>query len=307
MTEHYSFFDAVQDSNGNYDREYNAQQFTDYFGSLITTGVMKGAFNQLEVSVNGANMTSIVKSGVAFVETKRYFNDSLLELTHDTEVVGLSRIDRIVIRLDLSTENRYVRAFIKKGTPNANPVAPALTRTSTVYEISLAQVKIVGGQTYINTTNVTDERGNKDVCPWAGSKILPNFDNETLEQLVQEVENLSVLEKPILATLNTGWGHRLTTSFAQPLSYYKDPFGIVHVEGILQNNSATSTLITTLPLAYRPKNKVTSSFIAESESGNKNVDLIEVETNGNIKIPTTTKYAYIDISFRIDLEGQWWL
>lgn len=180
MTEHYSFFDAVQDSNGHYDREYNAQQFTDYFKSLVTTGVMKGAYNQLEVTANGANMVSSVKSGVAFVEGRYYYNDTLLELTHDTEVVGLSRIDRVVVRLDLNTENRYVRIFIKKGSPNSNPVAPTLTRTSLVYEISLAQIKVIGGQTYINTIDVKDERGNKDICPWAGSRILPNFSDTSI-------------------------------------------------------------------------------------------------------------------------------
>lgn len=180
MTEHFSFFDAIQDSNGHYDREYNAQQFTDYFKSLVTTGVMKGAYNQLEVTTNGANMESSVKSGIAFVEGRYYYNDSLLELTHDTEVVGLSRIDRIVVRLDLNTENRYVRAFIKKGTPSTNPIPPTLTRNSTVYEISLAQVKIIGGQTFIAVNAVTDERGKNDICPWAGSNILPSYNENAL-------------------------------------------------------------------------------------------------------------------------------
>lgn len=185
MTEHFSFFDAIQDSNGHYDREYNAQQFTDYFKSLVTTGVMKGAYNQLEVTANGSNMTSSVKSGIAFVEGRYYYNDALLELTHDTEVIGLSRIDRVVVRMDLSTDARHVKTFIKKGVPAASPVPPILTQTQQLYEISLAQVRVVGGQTYIANNAVTDERGKDVICPWAGSKILPNFDNSTLQELIE--------------------------------------------------------------------------------------------------------------------------
>ncbi len=185
MTEHFGFFDAIQDSNGHYDREYNAQQWNEPFRALVTTGVMKGAYNQLEVTANGANMVSSVKSGIAFIEGRFYFNDALVDLIHDTEVMGLSRIDRIVVRMDSRTEARHVKTFIKKGVPAASPVPPVLTQTQQLYEISLAQIQVVGGQTYIAANAVTDERGKDVICPWAGSKILPNFDNSTLQELIE--------------------------------------------------------------------------------------------------------------------------
>ncbi|MEK4228972.1 hypothetical protein [Solibacillus sp. FSL H8-0538] len=183
MAEHYSFFDAVLLDDGvTYDREYNAQQFTKYFGALVTTGVMKGTGNMLAVSANGSNMVTKINTGIAFVEAKYYENDSFKELTHDTETLGNSRIDRVVIRLDLSTEARYVKAFIKKGVPTTSPVAPTLTQTPNLYEISLAQVKVIGGQTFISTNAVTDERGTDIICPYAGSNILPNFDDNALSE-----------------------------------------------------------------------------------------------------------------------------
>ena len=212
MTEHFSFFDAIQDSNGHYDREYNAQQFTDYFKSLVTTGIMKGAYNQLEVTANGSNMTSSVKSGIAFVEGRYYYNDALLQLTHDTEVVGLSRIDRIVVRMDLSTEARHVKTFIKKGVPAASPVPPVLTQTQQLYEISLAQVRVVGGQTYIAANAVIDERGKDVICPWAGSNILPNFNADSLQELVNKVEGLYPLTDGPYAKVYNGDLNNLTES-----------------------------------------------------------------------------------------------
>ena len=185
MTEHFGYFDAMLDSNGNYDREYNAQQWTEPFRALVTTGVMKGAHNQLEVTANGANMVSAVKSGVAFIEGRYYYNDALVELTHDTEVIGVRRIDRIVVRMDSRTEARHVKTFIKKGVPSTNPVAPTLSQTQDVYEISLAQVLVVGGQTFIATNAIADERGKDIICPWAGSQILPSFDDNALGDHIQ--------------------------------------------------------------------------------------------------------------------------
>ena len=201
MAEHFSFFDAVLLDDGvTYDREYNAQQFTKYFGALVTTGVMKGTGNMLAVSANGSNMVTKINTGIAFVEAKYYENDSFKELTHDTETLGNSRIDRIVVRMDLSTEARYVRAFIKKGVPSTNPVAPALTQTPNLYEISLAQVKVVGGQTFITTNAVTDERGVKVICPWAGSNILPSFDDNALKTHMDDFAK----HTPYVVTTGTG-------------------------------------------------------------------------------------------------------
>lgn len=189
MAEHFSFFDPVIQIDGTYDREYNAQQFTNYFKTLVTTGVLRGEKNELKLIATGSTMQTKIDTGVAFILGRYYENDSLKELTHDTESLGVSRIDRVVIRMDLSTEARYVKSFIKKGAPSPNPVPPTLTQTQNVYEISLAQVRVVGGQTFIAANAITDERGTSIICPWAGSNILPNFDDSELEGLIQKVDN----------------------------------------------------------------------------------------------------------------------
>lgn len=186
MAEHFGFFDAVQDPNGLYDREYNAEQFTIPFDALITNGVVRSAFEQLEVVTSGSNMVSQIKSGIAFIEGHHYLNDGIVELTHDVEALGMNRIDRVVIRKDSNPESRYVKAFIRKGLPSTNPVPPTLTRNEFVYEISLAQVRIVGGQGFIST--ITDERGAVNIGPWAGSNILPSYDDNLLAQHVNNKE-----------------------------------------------------------------------------------------------------------------------
>lgn len=209
MAEHFMFFDSENPLQP--DRTYNAQEFTDYFEALVTTGVMKGTGNQLKVSANGSTMISTIDTGTAFLLGRYYENDSLLALTHETEAIGKNRIDRVVIRMDLSTDARHVKAFVKKGVASTTPVAPSLTQTAALYEISLAQVLIEGGQTFIDSISVTDERGKDIICPWAGSKILPNFDDAALEDLVNSVEShlLSkdnphqVTAKQVLPQINT--------------------------------------------------------------------------------------------------------
>lgn len=183
MAEKYLFFDSADPVNP--DRTYNAEEFTDYFSAIITTGVMQGEAEELKVSASGNNMVSTVGTGIAFINGKYYQNDSPLGLTHDTESIGVNRIDRVVIRLDLNTENRYVRAFVKKGQPSTNPSPPSLQRDNIIYEISLARVFITGGQTYIEQNDIIDERGVPEVCPWATSKIIP----DTTDALITHEEN----------------------------------------------------------------------------------------------------------------------
>jgi hypothetical protein len=187
LAEHYRFFDPVLLEDGTYDREYNAREFVEYFAALVTTGVMKGAGSELSVSADGASMVTRLGTGIVFINGHYYENDNILAHTHDTETVGKDRIDRVVLRLDLSTEARYVKSYIKKGVANTSPVAPSLQRDNLVYEISVALVRIVGGQTYILSNNVTDERGEEDICPWVGSKILPNFDDNALDELMNSI------------------------------------------------------------------------------------------------------------------------
>lgn len=254
MAEHFSFFDAVE-TDGIYDREYNAQQFTDYFSTLVTTGVMKGKDNMLSVAANGSNMVTSLDTGVAFIEGRYYYNDAPLTFTHDTETLGLNRIDRIVIRLNLSTEARYVKAFIKKGTASTNPTAPVLTQNETVYEISVAQVKIVGGQTYIAANAVTDERGTDVICPWTGSNILPSFDDNALAahindgaihvtQTEKDSWALKDIGNVLTANLINGW-----KGINGGIRYYKDGFGIVHFWGEVTGGSSD---IFSFPVGYRP-------------------------------------------------------
>ncbi|MBU5215075.1 tail fiber protein [Heyndrickxia oleronia] len=234
MAENFSFFDPVEVAPGVWDREYFAQQFTDYFRRLVTTGVMKGESGELKVSTEGNSMITTLSTGVAYVVGRSYENTSPLTHTHDTEVLGKNRIDRIVVRLDLRTESRFVKSFIKKGVASTNPVPPDLQRDQFIYEISLAQVKVIGGQTYINVNDVIDERGKTDICPWAGSKILPNFDDATLDAHIHDY----LEHTPFIVTSGKGGEYSVTLD-----SVVEYKVGLSLAIKVHESNKATSAII----------------------------------------------------------------
>jgi hypothetical protein len=153
------------------DRVYNADEFAEYFRQVLTSGIFNGGTN-LQVSCNGTDRISRINPGKAWLEGYFYKNtDDPLQLTHAESHGGYDRIDRVILRLDKNTENRYVKAFIKTGIPDVAPVPPELTRDEFVYEISLAQVLIIHNTSVIAANKVTDERLNTAVCGLVNSLI----------------------------------------------------------------------------------------------------------------------------------------
>ena len=168
MGEHYRFFDSI---DGKDERVYSADEFAEYFRQLLTSGVLNGDTN-LEVQSNASDMTVSIQPGYAWLEGYLYkVDEEPLPVQVDAADPALSRIDRVVIRLDKRLDHRYVKAFLLKGEPAAEPAPPALTRDENIFEISLAQVQVVAGKSFIDETGITDERFDEDVCGLVNSLI----------------------------------------------------------------------------------------------------------------------------------------
>lgn len=168
MSEQYRFFDSV---DGEDERYYTADEFAEYFRQLITSGIFNGGEN-LRVRTDGTDMTVNINEGYAWLEGYLYKIDTEpLSLTLDSADPGMNRIDRIVIRLDKSLEKRYVKTFILKGTAAESPIPPPITRDENIYEISLAQIKVIAGKSFIGEAEITDERFDEEVCGIVNSLI----------------------------------------------------------------------------------------------------------------------------------------
>ncbi|KDR95897.1 hypothetical protein SAMN02745945_01829 [Peptoclostridium litorale DSM 5388] len=168
MAERYGFFDSIE---GEDERYYTADEFAKFFNRVISTGILNGGEN-LQVVCTGSDMNVQIKTGCAWMLGYQYeIETDALNMPIDTADPAMDRIDRIVVRLDKRLENRYIKAFVLKGVPAETPIAPALTRDENVYEISLAQIKVIAGKSFIEQAEITDERLNDEVCGLANSLI----------------------------------------------------------------------------------------------------------------------------------------
>lgn len=151
--EKYSFFNDIDN-----DRVYFAEDFARHLKKYFTNGIFN---NELKVIANN-DMTVTIQPGDANIEGYRYTNtDNLIKNIENADGT-LKRIDNVVVRLDLT--NRMISSQIIKGDFSSNPTAPALQRTSTVYDIKLAEISILPGATSIEQENIKDTRFDTDMC-----------------------------------------------------------------------------------------------------------------------------------------------
>ena len=161
----YGFFNSV---NG--DRTYNADQISDYFLKLISNGVFATPSNAMQVQAS-AGMFVNVSAGWGFINCKWINNDAAYSLQLDAADVALDRIDRIVLHLDSSDAYRSISIMVKKGTAAATPTPPALERTGSVYELSLARIAVAANAQSIMQADITDERADTSVCGYVTGLI----------------------------------------------------------------------------------------------------------------------------------------
>lgn len=106
-----SFFNSVSG-----DRVYRAEEWAEYFASFIGNGVFPVPSTSLQV-VAGSGMAVAVKTGKAWINGYFYYNTSDLPVTLATADGVLNRIDRIVVRWDL-TERKISVAVKSSGACN---------------------------------------------------------------------------------------------------------------------------------------------------------------------------------------------
>ena len=104
----------------------------------------------------------MASAGMAMLQGYWYANTESLTLPVQAASATLPRIDRVVLRLDLTSEARNIGLAVITGTPAISPYPPNLTRDDNVYELSLAQLSIPAGA--VAVASVTDERYNGAVC-----------------------------------------------------------------------------------------------------------------------------------------------
>ena len=172
MAEKSLFFNAFEDetSETGYDRNYNADDISDWQAAFFDTGVIKTNVENNEpqglkvVAAGGLNVN--VKVGRAAIKGKGYINTTLKSLSAETGESS-ARYDMIVLRYNnvqnTASTSRKISIEYKKGTSEV-PTVASLQRNNNVYELLLAYVYVGANSSAIGT--IYDTRGDKDLCPW---------------------------------------------------------------------------------------------------------------------------------------------
>jgi hypothetical protein len=161
------------------------------------------------------NMTLTLGKGAMFIKGYLYYNDRNLDLTLDAADPNLVRIDRIVIQFNNNPTEREIKAIVKKGTPSSSPEPPAMERTEMIYEMSVAQIVVIAGKSFIEENEIIDEKSNTEV---SGYSPLHNLLRGVI---VNETGNISMLNQSFISTTNSN------PFTVQPSVHTLIPFGTV--------------------------------------------------------------------------------
>ena len=146
------------------DRKYNAETMSKYYGGILSRGVLQNYEGKFKVQAT-SGLTVAVQTGKAYFSDGKWIENTAVEnLTLDAADIVLDRIDRIVLRKDISEGSRTAVIAIKKGTPASNPTWPTLTRNDYIEEMSLCQIRVRKLTETITQADITDERPMSTVC-----------------------------------------------------------------------------------------------------------------------------------------------
>jgi hypothetical protein len=152
---------------------YTADHIADLFDMMTQTGIISGYDSEMKVQPAATpNMTVEVLPGGAIIRGRGYHHEAGSgNVSHSVPAnsSGSTRKDRVVLRLDTTqTGVNVLRTVYVTGT--SSPPSP--TRTSTVYDSSLAQISVANGATSIVAANITDERFDPTVGGYAVTRGL---------------------------------------------------------------------------------------------------------------------------------------
>ena len=140
------------------DRMYDDSDFSRFFEGLFSYGVSLTTANALKVTASpNGGMKVQVDSGYSFTG-KVFLNSSAKALSIDVASSTQDRTDSIVVRMDKSVRDVFLA--VKKNDTT-------VTRTSDVYELQLATIRVPRNGSSITGDLITDKRADEKVCGYS--------------------------------------------------------------------------------------------------------------------------------------------
>lgn len=165
-----------------YDRAITSAPLRKLTKSLFSDGVLPNPSTNLQVIADGEKIK--IKAGFALCDGCHKLQEEDLSLSLPAADGTNSRIDTVVLRLNNNEDVRECEFHVISGIAAASPVRPQLTRTESIWEIGLADIRRAANSTEIITANITDTRYETSRCGIISS--ISRFDTTTLYQQVQD-------------------------------------------------------------------------------------------------------------------------
>lgn len=238
MAEKSLFFNALPNSSyeTGYDRNYNADDISNWLAVVWDTGVVKGGL--AVEAATGMNVNLNV--GRAAINGKAYINNALKTFTISANGGSASRYDYIVIRFNNTIGVRAITSELVTGSNNI-PTTADLTRNESIYELMLCYIEVPANTSSIVQANITDTRGYDNsvnesgdpvygslanACPWFTA--VKGYD-DYYDAIVQAFESVVTLQSSSALVVTN-----------LPASLYNDKYSIVEVytNGIKENENA---------------------------------------------------------------------
>jgi hypothetical protein len=137
---------------------YEAQWSQMLRQAAICNGYVPLHLNELLVYADSTGMQVKVKTGSAWIMGHFYMTDAELTKAIAASDATNPRWDIVVARLDWT--NNLISIAVVTGTPAGSPSVPAVTQSTSVWEIKLAKVYIGATVTTIAADKVTDQRAS---------------------------------------------------------------------------------------------------------------------------------------------------
>lgn len=172
MSEKSLFFNAIADptSPTGYDKNYNADDISDWLSVIWENGVVKtNTVNNeptgLKVEANN-NMTIKLNIGRAAIKGKAYINKSIKTFTVAANGTNANRYDYVVIKYDNNVSARTITAELITGTSEVPTVDTLKRDIDNIYELMLCYIEVEPNTQEITQSAIKDTRSDANLCGW---------------------------------------------------------------------------------------------------------------------------------------------
>ncbi|MDA3624244.1 hypothetical protein OU415_02280 [Saccharopolyspora sp. WRP15-2] len=123
---------------------------------MLETGIIRNGDDHFKVIADSTGMQVKVGTGHCWIQGHWGENAAQKTLPIVASDPTNPRDDLVVLRADFV--NNQIVLDVKTGTPAASPTEPALTQSTSLWEIRLARVRVAANAVTITAANVTDRR-----------------------------------------------------------------------------------------------------------------------------------------------------